>query len=353
MGSSHHHHHHSSGLVPRGSKLGDLINTVRGPIPVSEAGFTLTHEHICGSSAGFLRAWPEFFGSRKALAEKAVRGLRHARAAGVQTIVDVSTFDIGRDVRLLAEVSRAADVHIVAATGLWFDPPLSMRMRSVEELTQFFLREIQHGIEDTGIRAGIIKVATTGKATPFQELVLKAAARASLATGVPVTTHTSASQRDGEQQAAIFESEGLSPSRVCIGHSDDTDDLSYLTGLAARGYLVGLDRMPYSAIGLEGNASALALFGTRSWQTRALLIKALIDRGYKDRILVSHDWLFGFSSYVTNIMDVMDRINPDGMAFVPLRVIPFLREKGVPPETLAGVTVANPARFLSPTGSLE
>nr|ADE60259.1 S308L organophosphorus hydrolase [synthetic construct] len=328
---------------------GDRINTVRGPITISEAGFTLTHEHICGSSAGFLRAWPEFFGSRKALVEKAVRGLRRARAAGVRTIVDVSTFDVGRDVSLLAEVSRAADVHIVAATGLWDDPPLSMRLRSVEELTQFFLREIQYGIEDTGIRAGIIKVATTGKATPFQELVLRAAARASLATGVPVTTHTAASQRGGEQQAAIFESEGLSPSRVCIGHSDDTDDLSYLTALAARGYLIGLDHIPWSAIGLEDNASASALLGNRSWQTRALLIKALIDQGYMKQILVSNDWLFGFSLYVTNIMDVMDSVNPDGMAFIPLRVIPFLREKGVPQETLAGITVTNPARFLSPT----
>uniref|UniRef100_UPI000FF8753F Phosphotriesterase n=1 Tax=Brevundimonas diminuta TaxID=293 RepID=UPI000FF8753F len=320
--------------------MGDRINTVRGPITISEAGFTLTHEHICGSSAGFLRAWPEFFGSRKALAEKAVRGLRRARAAGVRTIVDVSTFDLGRDVSLLAEVSRAADVHIVAATGLWLDPPLSMRLRSVEELTQFFLREIQYGIEDTGIRAGIIKVATTGKVTPFQELVLRAAARASLATGVPVTTHTAASQRGGEQQAAILESEGLSPSRVCIGHSDATDDLSYLTALAARGYLIGLDSIPHSAIGLED---------IRSWQTRALLIKALIDQGYTKQILVSNDWLFGISSYVTNIMDVMDSGNPDGMAFIPLRVIPFLREKGIPQETLAGITVTNPARFLSPT----
>nr|6GBJ_A Chain A, Parathion hydrolase [Brevundimonas diminuta] len=328
---------------------GDRINTVRGPITISEAGFTLMHEHICGSSAGFLRAWPEFFGSRDALAEKAVRGLRRARAAGVRTIVDVSTFDIGRDVELLAEVSEAADVHIVAATGLWFDPPLSMRLRSVEELTQFFLREIQYGIEDTGIRAGIIKVATTGKATPFQERVLRAAARASLATGVPVTTHTDASQRDGEQQADIFESEGLDPSRVCIGHSDDTDDLDYLTALAARGYLIGLDRIPWSAIGLEDNASAAALLGLRSWQTRALLIKALIDQGYADQILVSNDWTFGFSSYVTNIMDVLDRVNPDGMAFIPLRVIPFLREKGVPDETLETIMVDNPARFLSPT----
>ena len=59
---------------------------------------------------------------------------------------------------------------------------------------------------------------------------------ASKATGVPVTTHTYAADRIGEKQADIFESEGLSPDRVCLGHCDDTNDMTYLTGLLERGY---------------------------------------------------------------------------------------------------------------------
>lgn len=325
-----------------------LVETVRGRVAASELGFTLPHEHIYASSPGFLRAWPEFFGGREALRDKAVAGLRAAKSAGVQTIVDVTTFDIGRDVRLMAEISRAADVHIVAATGLWIDPSLSMRSRSVEELTQFFLREIEQGIEDTRIKAGIIKVATEGATTPFQELVLKAAARASLASGVPVTTHTLAAQRDGERQAAILESEGLSPSRVCIGHSDDSDDLDYLTGLAARGYALGVDHITRGVRGPDPDEQSSSSHSAPrgSWRSRLHLVKALIDRGFADRILLSNDWLFGFSNYGTASLDALDRRNPDGMTFISNRALPFLLDIGVSRETLSAMTVANPARLL-------
>src|SRR6201999_4626661 len=94
-------------------------------------------------------------------------------------------------------------------------------------------------------KPGVIKVATdSAGVTPFLENALRAAARASKATGVPVTTHTFAQKRIGEKQADIFESEGLSPSRVCLGHSDDSNDLEYLTGLLKRGYTLGMDHFP-------------------------------------------------------------------------------------------------------------
>nr|AAA98299.1 phosphotriesterase [Plasmid pCMS1] len=284
------------------------------PITISEAGFTLTHEDISAA-----RQDSCVLGQSSSVAQSSSgKGCeRIARQSGWRAN-DCRCVDFRYRSRrqFIGRGFAGCRRSYLAATGLWFDPPLSMRLRYVEELT-LVLPAVRFNMASkyTGIRAGIIKVATTGKATPFQELVLKAAARASLATGVPVTTHTAASQRDGERGRPPFLSPKLEPSRVCIGHSDDTDDLSYLTALL-RGYLIGLDHIPHSAIGLEDNASASPLLGIRSWQTRALLIKALIDQGYMKQILVSNDWLFGFSSYVTNIMDVMDRVNPDGMAFI-------------------------------------
>jgi phosphotriesterase-related protein len=67
--------------------------------------------------------------------------------------------------------------------------------------------------------------------------VLRAAARASKATGVPIETHSNSRLRGGIKQAEVFEAEGVSPARVSIGHSDDTDDMDYLIGLAKRGYI--------------------------------------------------------------------------------------------------------------------
>ena len=72
---------------------------------------------------------------------------------------------------------------------------------------------------------------------------MRAAARASKATRVPIETHTHARLRMGERQAEILEAEGVSPGRVSLGHSDDSDDMDYLTGLARRGYTLGMDHI--------------------------------------------------------------------------------------------------------------
>src|SRR5262249_20898680 len=142
----------------------------------------------------------------------------------------VTPIDVGRDVRLLQEISRKSGMQIIACTGHWLTPSLSFEARSADELAEFFTLEIERGLEGTDIKPGVIKVATDQPGvTPFLDRALRAAARASKATGVPVTTHTFAAGRIGEKQAEIFESEGLSPAMVCLGHSDDTDNMDYLT----------------------------------------------------------------------------------------------------------------------------
>jgi predicted metal-dependent phosphotriesterase family hydrolase len=55
---------------------------------------------------------------------------------------------------------------------------------------------IEQGIDDTGIKAGIIKVASGAqRLTRAEEKVFTAAARASKATGIPITTHTNSRVR--------------------------------------------------------------------------------------------------------------------------------------------------------------
>jgi phosphotriesterase-related protein len=263
-----------------------------------------------------------------------VEKLKAVKEAGVGTIVDVTPFDVGRDVRLLEEVSRKSGVHIVACTGHWLDPSLSMSARTVEELTDFFVREIDRGIEDTGIKPGVIKVAIDREGvTPFGENVLRAAARAGNATGIPITTHTYAPERIGEKQADIFEAEGVDPARVCLGHSDDTDDMDYLTGLAKRGYTLGMEHI---TTGLGNGLSG---------QKRAESIQKLIDAGFTEKIFLSNDWIFGLSTRATSTLQAMDKMNPDGMLFNIRKTIPYLKEIGVTDQAIRTITVENPKRF--------
>jgi len=318
-----------------------VVQTVLGPLDASRLGFTLPHEHICASSAGFWQVWPEFFDGRENFINKVVDKLKAARDEGVDTIVDVTPADVGRDIRLLAEVSRKSGMHIIACTGHWLYPSLSMAARTMEELAEFFILEIERGIEGTGIKPGVIKVATDHEGvTPFLEKALRAAARASKATDVPVTTHTYATDRIGEKQAYIFEDEGLNPAMVCLGHCDDTDDMNYLTGLLKRGYTIGMDHMPWGIEAPEGEEPKAL-----TWQQRAKCLKKLIDAGFCSRIFLSNDWYFGISMAPAGFMEAKEKANPDGILFNNRKTIPYLKTLGVTDQEIRMITVENPRRF--------
>lgn len=296
------------------------VQTVLGAIDPSKLGFTLTHEHICKN--------PEKrFGGRANAVARAVDKVKEAKDEGVRSIVDATPFDAGRDVRFGQEVSRRSGVNIVACTGQHMFAPESLHTRTVTEIAELFIKEIEKGIEDTDIRAGVIKVAArSGTLTPAEVNVFKAAARASRVTGVPVTTQTNSRQRAGKAQAAIFE--GLSADRVALGHSNDTDDMSYLLGLAGRGYTLGMDHAFWGA------APGAAL----PWQIRVECIKKLVDSGFVSRLFLSNDWVFGD--------DERDKINPDGLLYTTRKTIPYLRRIGVSRQAIHAMVVENPKRFL-------
>jgi phosphotriesterase-related protein len=320
-----------------------IVQTVLGPISGDRMGFTAPHEHVLASSTEFLRLWPEYMGGRSKFTNDAVERLKAAKAAGIDTIIDCTTADLGRDVRLLQEVSRRAGVHIVAATGHWLTPTPSFEARTADELADFFTLEIERGIEDTGVIPGVIKAASQGDGvTPFQENVFKAAARASKRTGVPVTTHSDARNRGGEQQAGILEKEGLDPRMACIGHSDESPDFDYLAGLARRGYTLGFDHLFYGLPSMGGGTN-----GIPTWEDRATMLKRLIDAGLNDRLLLANDWMFGLTILPTGTMDVLNERNPLGTLFNIRKTIPKLRETGVTEEQVRMITVLNPHAFFA------
>jgi phosphotriesterase-related protein len=302
---------------------GGVVQTVQGPLAVSKLGFTLTHEHVC-------RCPLEIFGDRTNAIAKAVDKLKVAKDEGVDTVIDVTTFDVGRDIRFGEEVSRKSGMQIVPCTGQHLFAAESLNSRTLEEITELFIREIEHGIDGTDIKAGVIKVASRSDAlTPAEEKVFRAAARASKTTGVPIETHTHARRRGGENQATIFEAEGVSAASVSMGHSDDTDDVSYLIGLARRGYTLGMDHI------FRGTAPGEKV----PWQTRARYIKQLIDGGFVDKMFLSNDWVFG---------DVeREKLNPDGMLFNTRKTIPYLKQIGVSHAEIQAITVDNARRFFS------
>src|SRR4029453_3869590 len=118
-----------------------------------------SHQHTAGGSTGIWEGWPELLGGRTRFITAAVDQLKRAKDEGVDTIIDCTTVDLGRDIRLMQEIARRSGIHVIASTGHWLDPSNTMRARTVEELADFFVREATIGIEGTEIKAGIIKVA--------------------------------------------------------------------------------------------------------------------------------------------------------------------------------------------------
>ena len=80
------------------------INSVLGPLDTADIGYTLSHEHVLVTSAGIQYVYPEFI-DREGTIARAVADLKTAYSEGLRTIVDVTTIDLGRDIRLLEQVS--------------------------------------------------------------------------------------------------------------------------------------------------------------------------------------------------------------------------------------------------------
>ena len=306
------------------------INTVLGTIDSSELGYTLVHEHVLSTSAGLKEVYPEFI-DREGTIQTAVAHLKECHAEGLRTIIDMAPFDLGRDVRLLEEVSQQSGVNIICTTGSWLVPPREFVSAEPDMIAPLYVREVREGIEGTGIKAGVIKLSTDSEGiTERFEPVSRAVARAQKETGVPILTHTFAPARVGEDQVRIFQEEGVDLNRVCIGHSNDSTDVEYLGGLVEKGAWLGMDHFPGS---------------DPDWETRTQVLKELIDRGYGDRIMLSHD--FNLRQHRANAgeRDTRWQRNPDGYLFVKRQVMPRLIEMGVPEEKVNRLNQHNVRRF--------
>jgi phosphotriesterase-related protein len=320
----------------------NVAQTVLGPRDASTLGFTLPHEHVADGPY-YLRRWPKNWSGKAGLVARAVEKLAPVRAAGVGTIVDLTPYDVWRDIGFLEEVSRKSGLTMIAATGQRFFPPkvagVTMPARDLEGLAAFFAREITHGIDGTAIKAGVIKIGIVGGTpTALEETGLRAAVRAARATGAPIRIHTHSVDRAGDSLAVILEDEGMDPARVSFDHSDDSGEIDYFLGLVRRGYCLGMDHV---------HRGLMAQFKPIFAQ-RLDCIKRLADAGFARNVFLSQDLQLGGALMPGSLKEWRDTIDPpEGMLFVPQRLIPQLEEIGVSARDIHTMTVENPRRFFS------
>ena len=299
------------------------VMTVRGPISPADLGHTQTHEHVFCDLSWAKHRWLAIPISD---AVQMTQEVQFYKDVGGGTLVDPTLEHIGRDPEKLRKVSEATDVHIVMGCGFYREPyyPEFVNKWSTSKLTDYIINEIENGVGDTGIKPGIIGEIGIDKQwiQGVEERVIRAAARAQVATGLAITTHTPPHMALDFYE--IFEDEGVSPDRIFFGHLDNTLELDELERILATGAYVQFD-----LIGIEF---------INSDSRRAKFLAELIRRGHKDRLLISQD-LCTRPRLITN--------GGTGFRHLIENFLPMLRAEGVDEETIHQLTHTNPATLLA------
>ena len=353
--------------------------TVLGPVDADALGVTLTHEHLLYDQITYVRG-PEDVETGKHAGET-VRmdqlGALRRRAAliadngrnndpylaareadlfkksGGSTIVDVSTRGLGRDAAGLKQIAEATGLNIIAGCGYYkaAGHPPNMSERTVEDVSAELVRELEIGIGETGVRAGVIGEIATGAPlydipmdvwdltghtdmVPNEKKVLRASARAHNETGAPISVHiyNYRPNRMAHHALDILESEGANLERVTICHLDTRPDADYVASVADRGAFVEFD-----TFGMEQYSDGSFSQMPRDLE-RIKLVVDTIERGYVDHILISHDicWKMLLVEY-----------GGWGFAHLSKHIEPRMRQAGVTDEQIHKMRVDNPARWLA------
>jgi phosphotriesterase-related protein len=318
------------------------IQTALGPLAPEALGRTLMHEHLVIGYPGFesdtLRPGP----GRDEMYRICVDRIEELKSLGITAMVDPCPNDLGRDVELSAKVSQKTRFPIVVATGLYKQsegghPYWAFRAMTgggPAAMAELFEKELTEGIGGTGVRAGIIKVATGAPAiSPYERTILEAAASAAVATGAPITTHTDQG-RLGDEQQQILCAGGVAPHRIVIGHSCGSDDHAYHLRIAEGGSYLGFDR-----------------FGLDMLQPDAKRVESLLRllrAGRGAQVVVSHDTVWCWRGQPI--------ANPDAFAAVARdwepghflrRIAPRLKDGGASDDDLDLLLRENPRRFFA------
>jgi phosphotriesterase-related protein len=325
------------------------VQTVTGPIEADQLGMTLIHEHLRSRDEAVHDQWPTYAGTQKEDPphgvesggdyEIAVREARAALELGVKTIVDPTAMFLGRDVEFMRRVAEETGLQVVPCTGIYtYDHlPQFLLNRNVDQIADLFVADIEEGIQGTEIKAAFIKCAADEPGVNENiEKVHRAAARASVRTGAPIMAHSRPASNTAPRQIEIFVEEGVDPAKVQIAHTGDTDDLDYIEGVLEKGVWIGLDRY-----GLE-------LF--LPYEKRQATAKALLGRGYADRMFLSADSCATLDWFPP---DVIEQLIAAGAArewtirIVPEKVLPELREWGMTEEQERTMMVDNAVGWLT------
>lgn len=307
-----------------------MIQTVTGIMNENEVRNTLSHEHFVFGKPGLLGEKDNCYQKAEAF-DNGRKMLRLVKEYEVNLIVDATTAEWGRDPRLMKKLSEESGVGVVCATGFFKDEgdmlaclkSVSYVYRLEHFLKDIFTAEIKNGIGNSGIRAGVIKIASSfGKIKPLEQAIFLAAAEAQKETGVPLLTHCDRGTM-GWEQSELLLSHGVNPEKIIIGHMSSNRNLTEIEQMIKKQVFVAFDQF-----------GILSIPDIPDDEGKKENLLKLLKKGYEDSIVLSHDCCFDRMGYVS-------KSKPRYPDMIYKKVIPYLKEHGISDTTIRKITRDN------------
>lgn len=341
-----------------------ILRTVLGDVPAESSGRILSHEHLLYGYPGAEldhRTVLDYSAAVDFVAGQVKRGMD---GYSYGTIVDMTPPEVGRHPQFMVDVAKQTGMNVVAITGFFperMGVPYYWRRQTVEELTEFFVRDLTEGMvfawQQTPYRAGAIKIATGQESvTPMpspvgpngrhihevEDRIIRAAARAATQVGCAINTHIDPMDFEvtnpGREQLEILLEEGMDPAKVIIGHAFVPPQVEMMREILEMGGNVQLDHVgiPWRV----GSAEELD-------EAMADALVTLIDEGHLEKVVISFDrWFFNPRAGVTEIDPQLLNEKVD-LGYMFTSFVPRLKGKGVTDEQLDALMIHNPRRIFA------
>jgi phosphotriesterase-related protein len=337
------------------------VQTVRGLVDPGELGPTLMHEHVVTDYTPPLERalkeveitlqnhfelayhWVQYPGMRRISdAEIATNEMKWMVESGGRTIVDVSTRGMIVYPERLRTVAERSGAHIVMGCGRYYDGEDFFsdqdRARTVDDLAEEVLREIRQGIDGTDIKAGII--GEIGCSCPWSEGERRSIAAAVIAqqeTGAPLSIHPGRGDPEAAFEIVEFvKAAGADLSRTIIDHIERRlADVDAVLRLADSGVVLEFDMFGQETSHFGATGKPFDLAGDAA---RLTWMRALIDHGHLDKIVISHDICQ---------KPRLQSFGGHGYSHIYRNVIPMMRQRSYSDREIDTILVENPRRLLA------
>jgi phosphotriesterase-related protein len=311
-----------------------VVQTIHGPISADALGTTLMHEHVIFDFN------PDRRGEAIAFA---IKLLQEADALGMRSLVELTPT---RQISWLVEIAAAVpEINLICSTGYYLErlTPEPLRDLGEDEMAERFVRELTEGIDDSGVRAGIIKIAANRpELTDWEKRVFRAAARAQRQTGAHIATHACSGARN---QLDYLVEHGVDPNKVFFSHVEAEFGWEGRTLQQEADYLLAIVRqggwLLFNNFGFEWDTP---------WADLVYLLRYLMDKGYRERLLISMDanWTWNKEG---RIEFEAERDHPGAerrtYAYMFTDAVPALRQAGFSEEDITAFLVGNPQLYFS------